>query len=349
MYFPDILVRNNKIFDTIISGGIEIHGAAATAISRRKTANVILEENKFVAHCDFDIMLLEDAIRMSVHITLECYNSINIKIIELIEDSDEIVPENINSFYINKILDELPQIRQHIKLVAAHERFQNVSFPSNISMIEFKNLSKNDNCLMVICFGLLTKNRIELYEKLLSFIMPQGFILTLENLNAIYDYSHLNKYKLRVILEKKTKEKTIILLRKMCDVAEVRQVLHLNNHEFSWVENLKSLMNIQNETNTNTKIILVAQDYTCGLLGLVNCLRKEPGGEMIRSIFIQDEKAPIFSLQEPLYLKQLQLDLPINVLRFGNVWGSYRHFPLPLLKPKLVETAYVSQKVLRKT
>ncbi|XP_025264489.1 fatty acid synthase-like [Camponotus floridanus] len=43
-------------------------------------------------------------------------------------------------------------------------------------------------------------------------------------------------------------------------------------------------------------------------------------------------------------MRQLQLDLPINVLRSG-IWGSYRHFPLPLLKLKLVQSAYVSQMV----
>jgi len=206
-------------------------------------------------------------------------------------------------------------------------------------------LSRNENCLMVICFGLLTKNRIELYKQLLSLIIPQGFVLTLENLDAIYDYSYLNKCGLRVILEKKTNDKTLILLRKTHDdVTSTKQVLYLNNHEFLWVENLKSMMK-QNETCASMRIILVAeQDYTCGLLGFVNCLRKEPGGEMIRSVFIQDKKA-LFSLEEPLYSKQLQLDLPINVLRPGNVWGTYRHFSLPLLEPKLVETALVSQAV----
>ncbi|KAL6424559.1 hypothetical protein ACFW04_009934 [Cataglyphis niger] len=43
-------------------------------------------------------------------------------------------------------------------------------------------------------------------------------------------------------------------------------------------------------------------------------------------------------------MRQLQLDLPINVIRSG-IWGSYRHFPLPLIEPKLVQSAYVSQMV----
>ncbi|TGZ54562.1 Uncharacterized protein DBV15_11960 [Temnothorax longispinosus] len=105
-------------------------------------------------------------------------------------------------------------------------------------------------------------------------------------------------------------------------------------------------MSVQSETGVDTEIILVSEeDFECGLLGFINCLRKEPGGEIIKSVFIQDNKAPGFSLQEPLYMKQLQLDLPINVLRFGNVWGSYRHFPLPSLKLKLVPSAYVKQMV----
>ena len=81
-------------------------------------------------------------------------------------------------------------------------------------------------------------------------------------------------------------------------------------------------------------------------------MRKEPNiilnkyaFEIIRSLFIQDDRTSAFSLQEPLYLKQLQLDLPINVVRSGNLWGSYRHFPLQPLELKLVENAYVTQTV----
>jgi len=166
----------------------------------------------------------------------------------------------------------------------------------------------------------------------------------LEELDAIYDYSCLDKYELKVILEKRTNDKAIILLRKIQYFKTNQQIVHVNNYEFSWVNKIKSFMNVEND-NTNTRIIIVAEgDFECGLLGLVNCLQKEPDGEMIRSVFIQDEDAPAFSLQETLYLRQLQLNLPINVIRSG-IWGSYRHFPLPLLEPKLVESAYVSQMV----
>ncbi|XP_025262580.1 fatty acid synthase-like [Camponotus floridanus] len=197
---------------------------------------------------------------------------------------------------------------------------------------------------MIIGFGILTKNRNDLYEQLLSAVMPMGFLLTLEELDVIHDYSCLDNYGLKVILEKCTNDKKIILLRKIQDFKTIQQIVYVNNREFSWVNKIKSIMNVEND-NINTRIIIVAEgDFECGLLGFVNCLRKESDGEMIRSVFIQDENALAFSLQESLYMTQLQLDLPINVIRSG-IWGSYRHFPLPLLEPKLVESAYVSQMV----
>ncbi|XP_071581800.1 fatty acid synthase-like [Temnothorax nylanderi] len=340
-------VRRYKSLDAIISGGVEICGTVATPISRRqKAVNTILEEYKFVAHRDLGTMSLQDAIRMSTHIALECCNMINVKIIEFVDDSDKVVPEDLNSPLISEILNDLPQIRHHTKLVTTHEKFPNISLPDNISTTEITKLSKDENCLMVLGFDILTKNSKKLYKQLLSLLMPQGFLLTLEEYDAVYDYACLKTYELDIILEKQINDKKLLLLRKTRNIARNQRIVHVNNYEFSWVDEVKSIMNVQYETSVDTEIILVSEeDFECGLLGFINCLRKEPGGEIIRGVFIQDDKAPTFSLQEPLYTKQLQLDLPINVIRTGNVWGSYRHLPLPSLEPKLVQRAYVTQMV----
>ncbi|KAL6446809.1 hypothetical protein ACFW04_001324 [Cataglyphis niger] len=328
-----VLVQNYKHLDALISGGIEISGILATVISRQQRAiDPVLEEYKFVAHQDLDVMSLEDTTRMSGHIALECYNMINVKIVEFVEDSDRVMPENLNCLFVNKVLEDVPQIQSDIKLVATQERFKDIALSDNISTIEFDKLTKNENCLMIIGYKILTKNKHELYEQLLSVIMPKGFLLTFEELDAIYDYSCLDKYGLKVILEKRTKDKTIILLRKIHDIERSRQIVHINNYEFSWIDRLKSFMNIENET---TRIIVVAEgDFECG-----------PNRPCKLGVFIQDKDASTFSLQEPLYRSQLQLDLPINVIRSRNIWGSYRHFPLPLPPPKLVKSAYVSQMV----
>lgn len=78
----------------------------------------------------------------------------------------------------------------------------------------------------------------------------------------------------------------------------------------------KSDPNMGDKLNSNARIIVVSEgDAECGVLGPVKCLRQEQGGEKIGCVFIQDKGAPKFSLLEPFYMKQLQLDLPFNVLR----------------------------------
>lgn len=78
-------------------------------------------------------------------------------------------------------------------------------------------------------------------------------------------------------------------------------------------------------------------------MGLVNTLRREPAGELVRAIFIQDPTAPPFSLENSLYAKQVQKDLVISVLREHAVWGTYRHLPLAPLQSKSVQHRYVNQ------
>ncbi|KAL0110727.1 hypothetical protein PUN28_013986 [Cardiocondyla obscurior] len=339
-------VHYYKSSNVVISGGIEICGIVATPISRRqKTTNTVLEDHKFIAYRDLGTMSLQDAIRMSVHIALECCNLINIKIIEFVDDSDKVTQEDLNFPFINKILNDLPQIRHNTKLVTTHEKLLDITLP-DVCITEVSKLSKDENCLIIMGLNILSKNNKKLYQQLLPLLMPQGFLITLEKINVIYDYSCLKTYELDVIVEKRINDKMFLLLRKRQKIEKVQyQIVHINNYDFLWVNELKAIINIEKKTKTNIKIILVAENFECGLLGLINCLRKESGGEMIKSIFIQDKEAPKFSLQELLYIKQLQLDLPINVLRPNHVWGSYRHFPLPLLEPKPVQNACIKQMV----
>ncbi|XP_077264022.1 fatty acid synthase-like [Temnothorax americanus] len=196
-------IRHHKSLDVIICGGIEICGIVATPIfQRQKTVNTVLEEHKFVAHRDLETMSLQDAVRMSVHIALECYNMINDKIIEFVDDSDKVTPEDLNSPLVSKILNDLPQIRHHTRLVTTQKKFPNIFLPDNISTTEIAKLSNDENCLMIFGFDILTKKSKKLYKQLLSLLMPQGFLLTLEKSGSVYDYSCLKIYNLDVILEK---------------------------------------------------------------------------------------------------------------------------------------------------
>ncbi|KAK0166754.1 hypothetical protein PV327_004243 [Microctonus hyperodae] len=65
-------VHSMKMYDLIVSGGIEMRGLKANAISRRKTeSKPVLETYKFVAHRDYANMSMKEAVHLATHLALE--------------------------------------------------------------------------------------------------------------------------------------------------------------------------------------------------------------------------------------------------------------------------------------
>ncbi|XP_052124120.1 fatty acid synthase-like [Frankliniella occidentalis] len=64
-----------------------------------------------------------------------------------------------------------------------------------------------------------------------------------------------------------------------------------------------------------------------GVPRVVDEVRRRPYAHLARLVFILDEDAPKFSLSEPLYTRQLALQLQVNVLR-GGTWGCWQAIPL---------------------
>ncbi len=62
-----------------------------------------------------------------------------------------------------------------------------------------------------------------------------------------------------------------------------------------------------------------------GLLGLLLCARREPGGERVRALFADD----LARLSDPERERIYRLDLAQNVVR-DSVWGALRHLPLAM-------------------
>ncbi|RLU25189.1 hypothetical protein DMN91_003281 [Ooceraea biroi] len=334
-----------KNYDTVISGGIEIRGIKANPITRRKTTvNPVLERHVFVAHRDKHEISFRDAMILSIHIALEYHQMTKVNIIELIENSDQATTEELSSPIIAEILSNLPLIQPNINLIARTDRFNNIVLPPRIALSQTKKLSKDDNAILVAGFNLLNNSKVETLKEALLALKNDGFLLTRGEPVTKDDLPNVEKHGLVVILEKRIKKEHITLLKRKRQSTRKTEVIRVNNYDFSWLEELKAILNAESESSNTARIILVGEkDPECGILGLVNCLRREPGGELIRGMFIQDENAPDFSLHEPLYAQQLELDLIINVLRPGKVWGSYRHLPLDLPTLKPVHHAFVNQ------
>ena len=98
-----------------------------------------------------------------------------------------------------------------------------------------------------------------------------------------------------------------------------------------WFDKVKNILAEKKESDDkDDHIWLIASDSSKnGIIGLINCLRLEPGGEAIRCIFDYDNiiKLPIDFKQKP-FSDILANDLVVNVLKAGKL-GTYRHLTLP--------------------
>ncbi|GIY14144.1 fatty acid synthase [Caerostris darwini] len=115
------------------------------------------------------------------------------------------------------------------------------------------------------------------------------------------------------------------LLRVSSSIPVSNVVLEIHENDFSWAELLKrELAELPSQ-----RVWLVAQDSSSnGIVGLVNSLRKEPGGDRIRCVLNCEKRGdiPCFELEHPFCESLAAKDLTMNVWKDGR-WGSFRHIP----------------------
>ncbi|XP_077022384.1 fatty acid synthase [Tamandua tetradactyla] len=108
--------------------------------------------------------------------------------------------------------------------------------------------------------------------------------------------------------------------------------LPVDDASFQWVEPLKAVL----AGDSALPVWLTALDSTSGVVGLVNCLRREPRGHRIRCILVSNlcSTSPVPKMDPSSAELQdvLRKDLAVNVYRDG-VWGTFRHFLLEQDKP----------------
>lgn len=106
-------------------------------------------------------------------------------------------------------------------------------------------------------------------------------------------------------------------------------VINITENYDQWVDPLKDEL-VKSQTNPGIRRIWVVGEGTPnsnGIIGLVNCLRQEPGGSDLRCVYMdvtEGPKIPAFSLKDTFYKDLHTKDLTMNVYKRG-VWGSFRH------------------------
>ena len=161
-------------------------------------------------------------------------------------------------------------------------------------------------------------NVLELYEQLFE---SEGFVIAREKLgSSLKDIKLPSSY--QMIASYDVGDEMLILLKfkKMTDLKSPPTVIKIksNDEKFEWLDELKTSM--KDKCNK----ILIADDKPSGILGLVNCLRKEPNGNLISCYFIDDENSPSFNLSNPFYETQYTKGMTMNILKNGQ-WGTYRY------------------------
>lgn len=150
-------------------------------------------------------------------------------------------------------------------------------------------------------------NNENLIQSALKSLISNGFIILRTSYN--YDPSKLD---LDILLEHKLPSEKLYLLQKPSQIS-FKSSINVDE-SFGWITNLQELI------KTEPNVVLFAQNELSGVLGLFNCLKKEPGYENVRLVFSFDENVPTFSLCEEFYMKQLKKGLSVNVFKDGE-WG----------------------------
>ncbi|KAH1011869.1 hypothetical protein HUJ04_001145 [Dendroctonus ponderosae] len=308
---PDLPVFLSKSTGIVRCGGIEITGLLASSIARRKyLATPVLEKYVFVPNACR--LRMAEAIRADMQILLENLYGFNVKAVELIDEAtvEGIVPLGET---VHDVLADLPLIQPEIIILSKNEmEVRNVK-------VEDKKLLTELDCSLVVASKLFQRSSI--LQIALGSIKENGFILSREPLD--FDVSAVTNQSLSIVTVFTTDLEQLVFFRRKTEFKAPKtvKVQMENDKDFSW------LAKLQGAVAQDGNVLVCAQNEPLsGLLGLTACIRREPGGQNIRLLFLPDP-APEFDINLPFYRDQLEKNLAMNVWKEGQ-WGTYRHLLL---------------------
>lgn len=294
-------IKSSKSLNIVRSGGVEIRGIQVMPVSRRRPpGDPVLERYVFVPHMPSPKLSKENAMRVVVQLGLE--NSQMTTVVKAIEvDGGENVPPVIDEMFL--ALGDLPLMTPDLTFLT--DRTPEIN---NIK-IENAEIATQIGCMFVIVTNLLSNE--EQLNTIRKNLLVNGFILCRETSRiSVANLPKLKEYQVLSVIP--LEEGTYVLLQlKKPSVTQTPSVLVVSNKdtEYTWVGELQNLI------SKNKAVIVVSDDANSGILGLVNCIRKEPKGQDVSCVFIDDPTASSFDSQSPMYKDHLKLELAINVFK----------------------------------
>lgn len=293
----------------IAAGGVEIHGFEGSLVNRRRPqSDPVLETHQFIPNVDCSKLEKIDMAKVCVQLVLE--NEPLKKIVAVEIDSGDGRLPFCESFVSG--FGDLPLITPQIIFLTSKElELDGVS-------IQNKDLSDFDNVNVIIKSQCILDNQF--MNSARTALNDNGFIISREAEGLEIPWKQLQN-ELQVLAAIPTEGETVFLMRFTKPMQEQPEsVINISSDVESWLEPLKAAIK-------KGPVLAYSHEKNSGILGLINCIRKEPNGEKLRCVLIDDPQAPKFDTKHPLYEAQLKLNLKINVLRNGQ-WGTYRHLTI---------------------
>ncbi|XP_054723843.1 fatty acid synthase-like [Uloborus diversus] len=328
-------------------------GIMNTATSKDLSQHVKNHLNNYMSDRDTDVlsqtMLNELPLRTVVDIVLENASSRKLKVVEL---SNSLLP------MCAKVADFIQGLGMlNVSYTLAHSNpdilEQDSLSSKNIQLVSWDSKSdfdfKDVDLILVKYLDFSKKELKHILNNASEVLKDNGFLIMLQRTRLIPAEMFLSAVGETVIpayreseIEQSFKESnfniickksdslasTMYLVRKIPNVNYVDHIVPVIHNKYEkWVDQVKEKLSEVQASSDPARVWLVSEKcHDSGIIGLVNCLRQEPGGTSIRCVFTNKEvqEVPDFKLKSHFYEDVFNRDLTMNVFKKGT-WGSYRH------------------------
>ncbi|XP_059048223.1 fatty acid synthase-like [Achroia grisella] len=306
--------RLYSFLNIIRSGGVEIRGLHTASVPRQAVIDVpVLDRYVFVSNFGRIEMKLDDCLRAYMQIIIENIQAYKFKVVETVdkEYKDYILKPIIG--HIGKVLNKLVFVQAELLLISKEK----IETPEKtITVID--DLKGLNNVVLFVGANLL--NRPPVLTSAVATLRAKSFIISRE-----MKYPNVKEHLEFDIIAVQSIGKEYLVLLRQREVSRTTKFIkigNVNDETFPWIKR------VQQEVKIAKKVVLYTQyEEVNGLLGLVNCLRKEQSGDIISCLMISDPMAPKFNPNLEFYKEQLDKNLAVNVYQNGQ-WGTYRHLLL---------------------
>ncbi|KAG5666534.1 hypothetical protein PVAND_014554 [Polypedilum vanderplanki] len=301
----------DKDLDMVHCPGMEFRGFTFTSIPKLLyRGHHVMSCYKFISHFPTPVITAENAAKICVQLAME--NSMILKISSIEIDESEELEENSGIFneFMAKAIESVPIVTSDL-IFLSNRNIENANFVT-IEKLETLKTKKSADFLI--------RKGFENLETIEQHLAESAFVICRNSISANSPKNLPKNFSLTAILNLENEK--IFLIQYHKNLQEIpTNVIKISSRDFQWLEQLKESI------KEKPTIVYAQNEKNSGILGLVNCLRREPNCGNLRCVFIDDDSAPDFEIEKEFYKKQLEKGLAVNIYRNGQ-WGSYRHLTL---------------------